>query len=76
MSRIVVGALFLTAGSFLYATRFLNAVLYAVAFGTMGHVSETANKMAPGVLFLSVIFFILGIIYLVWGEVEEHKKSK
>ncbi|WP_050184049.1 hypothetical protein [Domibacillus robiginosus] len=76
MSKRTTGALFLITGAFLFSFRFLNASLYAIAFGSMGDVSETANKMSPGILFLSIIFFILGITYLVWGEVEEQNKSK
>lgn len=77
MYKRTTGTLFLITGAFLFSIRFLNASLYAVAFSGIGDVRETANEMSPGVLPLSIIFFILGVAYLVWGELEQilHKRK-
>ena len=77
MSRRTTGTFFLITGAFLFSIRFLNSSLYAVAFSRIGDIRETANKMSPGVLPLSIIFFILGVAYLVWGELEQyHTKER
>lgn len=68
MSKRTAGTLFLITGAFLFSIRFLNASLYAVAFGSMGDVSETANNMSPGVFALSILFFILGTAYLIEAQ--------
>ncbi|KZR60598.1 hypothetical protein [Pseudobacillus badius] len=76
MSRRTSGTLFLITGALLFALRFLNASLYAVAFSSIGDANETADMMSPGVYTLSKVFFILGIIYLVWGEAEPYLPNK
>lgn len=75
MNKRGTGAIFCLIGGLLFAARYITAaifmsnvsswdrMLFAVGLEDQGH----------GLLIFSVISLIIGIIYLVWAEIEERK---
>lgn len=76
MNKRGTGAVFCLIAALLYAARYLTAAIF------MGNVSSWSQDLfrlgfeyqGSGLLVASIISLIVGLGYLIWGEIEERKK--
>lgn len=47
-----------------------------IAFQGHGTLERQANENMPWALQISIALFILGLVYLIWGEIEDTLKRK
>lgn len=77
MSRRTTGTFLLLIASILYAARYLTAAIFGSS--TLGWSAEFYNSMlryvGRGSVIWSLVALIVGLVYLVWAEVEGFVKS-
>jgi hypothetical protein len=75
MSRRTVGISFVAISAFLYATRFVAAAIWGSGYSTWNAENFFAllSYVDQGLTLWSIIALIIGLIYLVWGEIEERR---
>ena len=78
MNRRIFGAIFLAVGAALYASRFVCAAIYAGGMASQSHelFQLAYNFVGFGLTRLALVFFGLGAIYMVWGELESAGKHE
>jgi hypothetical protein len=75
MSRRITGISFIAISAFLYATRFFAAAIWGSGFSSW----NTENFLAllgyvdQGLSTWSIIALVVGLLYLVWGEIEQRR---
>lgn len=78
MSRRTTGTILLAISAVLYATRYLSAAIIGSSF--LNWSANLFNTMleyiGPGLVNWSLIALTVGIIYLVWAEIEEFLKRR
>lgn len=78
MSRRAVGCAFVAIGAFLYAARYITAAIY------INHVQEWGREwfqramsyVGPDLHIWAFAAFLVGVIYLVWGEWSDRRLHK
>lgn len=76
MNKRGTGAIFCLTGSLLFAARYITAAIF------MSNITSWDSELFAvgleyqglGLLALSIVSWISGIIYLVWAEIEERKQ--
>lgn len=78
MNKRGTGALFCLIGAMLISARYITAAVYL-----SGSVSWDAELFHSALVYegntlfvLSVISFVIGVVYLIVSEIEEHKEEK
>jgi hypothetical protein len=77
MSRRITGILFLAISACLYATRFITAAIWGSGFSTWSaeNFINLLGYVDQGLTTWSIIALLMGLIYLIWGEVEEIRRG-
>ena len=72
MSRRITGIAFIVISAFLYATRFVAAAAWGSGFSTWSaeHFRNLLGYVDQGLTTWSIVALVVGLIYLVWGEIE------
>lgn len=78
MDRRIFGAIFLSIGVLLYASRYLCAAIYGGGSLSQGdHLLNAMYGYVGGELTgLAMLFFAGGVIYFLWGEWERADKTR
>lgn len=78
MTKRLTGAIFISTGAIIHTIKYLNMGLMTIAFKGHGTLNEQANANMPWALQISISLLIIGLAYIIWGEIEEaiNKKSK
>jgi len=73
MKRRTTGTIFLVIAAFLYGIRYLSAAIYGsnVSSWSADLFKSMLSYIGEGPNILSILALILGVIYLVWAEIEE-----
>lgn len=73
MSRRTTGVSFIGFATLLYITRFLAAAIWGGNFSTWSTENFAAllSYVDQGLTNLSILALVVGIVYLVWGELKE-----
>jgi hypothetical protein len=78
LNRRTTGTIFICISAFLYGVRYLSAAIFGSNVSSWN--SELFNAMLDyvgnGPKNLSIIAFIIGIIYLIWAELEKDNKFR
>jgi hypothetical protein len=73
MNRRIVGAIFIFIAAFLEGVRYISAALFGSG-STSGWTQELFDILLTSVgtklVFLSTFALIIGIVYLIWAEIE------
>lgn len=74
MSRRVTGTIFISIAAFLYGIRYVSAAL--LGSGSFDGTEEMFNVLLTSVgtklIFFSKLSLIVGIVYLIWAEIEDN----
>jgi hypothetical protein len=77
MSRRTTGVIFICLAAFLFGVRYLSAAIFASNVNSWS--SDLFNAMldyvGPAPTTLSIIALVVGIIYLLWAEIEANIES-
>jgi len=75
MNKRAAGTIFCVISSFLFAVRYVAAAIYMSNLSTWSDelFSSGLEYVGTPLLTLSGISLVVGIIYLVWQEIEERK---
>ena len=75
MNKRGTGAIFCLIASLLFAVRYITAAIFMSNVSSWDSMLFAAGleHQGYGLLIFSVISLIIGVIYLVWAEVEERK---
>ena len=75
MSRRATGILFLAISAFLYATQFIAAAIWGTGFTSWNaeHFNNLLGYVDQGLTTWSIVALVIGVIYLLWGEIGEIK---
>lgn len=70
MGRRTVGLGFCGIAAFLFAARYVSAAIYGSNVASGGaRFSFFLESVGSGLVVLSIVSLVVGIIYLVWGEI-------
>ena len=75
MNKRGTGTIFCLIGSLLFATRYITAAIFMsnTASWDATLFEASLKYQGNGLLVFSIISLIIGILYLVWAEIEEKK---
>jgi hypothetical protein len=76
VTRRITGAIFISTAALIHTLKYLNMGLMTIAFQGHGTLERQANENMPWALQISIALFILGLVYLIWGEIEDTLKRK
>lgn len=78
MSRRTTGTILLLVAAFLFATRYVVAAIYGS--GMPGWSGENFRALlqyiGPDLIIGSVVTLSLGVVYLLWAEIEEFLQAR
>lgn len=76
MSRRTTGVSFIGIAALLYITRFIAAAIWGGNFTTWSveNFALLLGYVDQGLTNLSIISLVIGLAYLVWGELSEKKR--
>jgi hypothetical protein len=76
MSRRTTGVSFIAIATVLFITKFFAAAIWGGNFSTWSAENFAAllGYVDQGLTNLSIIALVIGLVYLVWGEVNERKR--
>jgi hypothetical protein len=79
MTRRTTGTVFVGIAAFLFSIRYIAAALYGSGINLNNEFSREAfqsflSYVGNLPLTLSIIYLVIGIIYLMWAELEDRKK--
>lgn len=77
MKRRTTGTILLLVAAFLYGIRYLSAAIFGSNVNSWnGNLFDSMlSYIGKGPVILSVLALILGLIYLVWAEIEELRNN-
>jgi hypothetical protein len=72
----MIGAIFIAISALLYATRFIAAAIWGSGFSSWNSENFLAllGYVDQGLTAWSMTALVVGLIYLVWGEIETLRK--
>lgn len=78
MNKRGTGAIFCLIAGLLFSARYITAAIFMSNVASWDSVLFAAGLEYQGnsLLIFSGISFVLGVIYLVWGEIEDRRKRK
>lgn len=76
MNKRGAGVIFCLMAGMLFSARYITAAIFMSNVTSWDSLLFTAGLeyQGNGLLICSVISFVLGVIYLVWGEIDDRKK--
>ncbi|MGE6631771.1 hypothetical protein [Bacillus sp. NPDC077027] len=73
-SRRIVGAMFICMAAIIYVGKYLFAAIHYRGFDGFDELSfEQLEDLLPGGTWMSIIFFAVGLTYLLWDDREAIK---
>jgi hypothetical protein len=78
MSRRIAGVTLIGISAFLYATRFIAAAIWGSGFTSWNaeHFNNLLGYVDQGLTTWSIAGLILGLFYLLWGEISEVRNER
>jgi len=78
MNRRGTGVVFISISALLFATRYISAAIFSVGLNTwnMELFQNMLDYTGNNLLIFSIIALVMGVIYLILGEVLSFKKTK
>ena len=75
MNRRGTGAIFCLIGALLFAARYITVAIFMSNVSSWDSMlfASGLESQGNGLLILSILSFIAGIVYLVWAEIGERK---
>ena len=78
MSRRAAGISLIALSALLYASRYLAAAIFGSSITTWnaGLFNGMLQYVGPGLVRWSIVSLVVGILYLVWAEIQTYQEAK
>jgi hypothetical protein len=75
MSRRNTGVSFIAIAAFLFATRFVSAAIWGIGLNSWSadRFATFLSYVDQGLTLWSIVALVVGMVYLVWGEIIDFK---